>query len=132
MCWARLRWVGELPMAGCCRRQVLSLALEKEGPLVTYGCMASMKTRAGSRDEVVSILLSAVDGLREAGCDIYLVGLSEDDDVTIWVTEVWRTKEHHDASLELPGAKAAIGEAMPMLTGEFTKQELSVVGGLGL
>ena len=99
---------------------------------MTYGCVASMKTRAGSRDEVVSILLSAVDGLRRAGCDIYLVGLSDDDDVTIWVTEVWKSKEHHDASLQLPEAKAAISKAMPMLTGEFTKQELSVVGGLGL
>ncbi|KPI01374.1 Antibiotic biosynthesis monooxygenase [Actinobacteria bacterium OK074] len=99
---------------------------------MTYGCIASMKVRPGSRDDVVAILLSAVDGLREAGCDLYVVGLSDGDDVTIWVTEVWRTKEHHDASLTLPEAKAAIGKAMPMLTGEFTKQELSVVGGLGL
>lgn len=99
---------------------------------MTYGCIASMKTQPGSRDEVVSILLSAVDGLRAAGCDIYIVGLSDDDDVTIWVTEVWRSKGHHDASLTLPEAKAAISEAMPILTGEFTKQELSVVGGLGL
>ncbi|MFF3335175.1 putative quinol monooxygenase [Streptomyces sp. NPDC002888] len=99
---------------------------------MTYGCMASMKTRPGFRDEVVSILLSAVDGLREAGCDIYVVGLSDEDDTTIWVTEVWKTKGHHDASLELPQAKAAINKAMPMLTGEFTKQEVSVAGGLGL
>ncbi|MGW2965186.1 putative quinol monooxygenase [Streptomyces sp. NPDC001220] len=99
---------------------------------MSYGCMASMKTRPGFRDEVVSILLSAVDGLREAGCDIYIVGLADEDDTTIWVTEVWKTKGHHDASLELPEAKAAISKAMPMLTGEFTKQEVSVAGGLGL
>jgi quinol monooxygenase YgiN len=99
---------------------------------MTYGCIASMKTQPDSRDEVVSILLSAADGLREAGCDLYVVGLSHDNDVTIWVTEVLQTKEHHDASLELPEAKAAISKARPMLTGEFTKQELSVAGGLGL
>ncbi|WP_089107007.1 putative quinol monooxygenase [Streptomyces hyaluromycini] len=99
---------------------------------MTYGCMASMKTRPGFRDEVVSILLSAVDGLREAGCAIYIVGLADGDDTTIWVTEVWKTKGHHDASLELPEAKAAISKAMPMLTGEFTKQEVLVAGGLGL
>ncbi|MET8955689.1 putative quinol monooxygenase [Streptomyces sp. NPDC004393] len=96
---------------------------------MTYGCIASMKTQPGSRDEVVSILLSAADGLREAGCHLYLVGPSHDDDVTIWVTEVWQTKEHHDASQELP---EAVSEAMPMLKGGFTKQELSVEGGLGL
>ncbi|MFU0243559.1 putative quinol monooxygenase [Streptomyces scabiei] len=98
---------------------------------MTYGCIASMKTRPGFRDEVAALLLSAADGLRDAGCDLYLVGLS-DDETTIWVTEVWRTKEHHDASLERPEAKDAIGRAMPMLTGEFTKQEMSVAGGLGL
>ncbi|MGW3917210.1 hypothetical protein ACWEBX_37820 [Streptomyces sp. NPDC005070] len=52
--------------------------------------------------------------------------------MTIWVTEVWQSKDHHDASLELPEANAAIGKAMPLLTGEFTRQELSVAGGLGL
>ncbi|PPS88917.1 putative quinol monooxygenase [Streptomyces sp. MH60] len=99
---------------------------------MAYGRIASMKTRPGFRDEVVALLLSGADGLREAGCDLYLVGLSDDDETTIWVTEVWRSREHHDASLELPEAKAAIGRAMPMLTGEFTGQEMSVAGGLGL
>ncbi|AZM74549.1 antibiotic biosynthesis monooxygenase [Streptomyces sp. KPB2] len=99
---------------------------------MSYGCIASMKTRPGCREEVVSLLLSGADGLRSAGCDLYLVGRSDDDETTIWVTEVWRTREHHDASLELPEAKDAIGRAMPMLTGEFTKQEMSVAGGLGL
>ncbi|MFA3872696.1 putative quinol monooxygenase [Streptomyces sp. MMCC 100] len=99
---------------------------------MTYGCIASMKTRPGFRDEVVTLLLSAAGGLREAGCDLCLVGLSDDDETTIWVTEVWRTREHHDASLELPEARDAIGRARPMLTGEFTRQEVSVAGGLGL
>jgi quinol monooxygenase YgiN len=99
---------------------------------VPYGYIGSMKTRPGHRDHVVAILLSGVDGLRQAGCDLYVVSVSDADDVTIWVTEVWQTKEHHDASLQLPETKAAIGKAMPMLTGEFTRQELTVVGGLGV
>lgn len=107
-------------------------APKRKGSSMTYGCIASMKTRPGFREEVVSLLLSAADGLRDAGCELYVVGLSEDDETTIWVTEVWRTREDHDASLELPAAKDAIGRAMPMLTGEFTKQEMSVAGGLGL
>jgi quinol monooxygenase YgiN len=47
------------------------------------------------------------------------------------VTEVWDSKEHHDASLRLPEAKESIAAAMPMLTGEFTSRELTVAGGLG-
>ncbi|MFE9954580.1 putative quinol monooxygenase [Micromonospora sp. NPDC005299] len=97
-----------------------------------YGYLGSMKTRPGCRDDVVAILLSGVDGLREVGCELYVVGVSDQDDVTIWVTEVWQSKEHHDASLRLPETRAAIGRAMPMLTGEFTSQELTVVGGLGV
>ncbi|MEU1839173.1 putative quinol monooxygenase [Micromonospora chersina] len=91
-----------------------------------------MRTRPGCRDDVVAILLSGVEGLREAGCELYVVGVSDQDDVTIWVSEVWRSREHHDASLRLPETRAAIGRAMSMLTGEFTSQEVTVVGGLGL
>jgi quinol monooxygenase YgiN len=99
---------------------------------VPYGYIGSMKTKAGHRDDVVAILLSGVDGLRQAGCDLYVVSVSDADDVTIWVSEIWQTKEQHDASLQLLETKAAIGKAMPMLTGEFTRQELTVIGGLGI
>ncbi|WP_372343098.1 putative quinol monooxygenase [Streptomyces sp. KL116D] len=99
---------------------------------MAHGYIGSMKARPDSRDEVVSILLSGVDGLREAGCHLYVVSVSDDDDVTIWVTEVWQSSTITMLSLELPEAKAAIGSAMPLLTGDFTRQELTVVGGLGL
>jgi quinol monooxygenase YgiN len=97
-----------------------------------YGYIGSMKTKPGHRDDVVAILLSGADGLREVGCDLYVVGVADTDDVTIWVSEVWQSKEAHDASLQLPETRAAIGRAMPMLTGEFTSQEVTVLGGLGV
>ncbi|MFC6063674.1 putative quinol monooxygenase [Streptomyces ochraceiscleroticus] len=100
--------------------------------MAAYGYIGSMKAKPGHRDDVVSILLSGVDHLREAGCDLYIVSTSDADDVTIWVTEVWQSKAHHDASLQLPETKAAISEAMPMLTGEFSSRELTVAGGLGV
>ncbi|WP_222720768.1 hypothetical protein [Actinomadura sp. HBU206391] len=58
--------------------------------------------------------------------------MADDDDVTIWVSEVWKSAQHHEASLRLSETRAAIGRAMPMLTGDFTRQELSVAGGLGV
>jgi quinol monooxygenase YgiN len=97
-----------------------------------YGYAGTMKAKPGKRDEVVEILLSGTEGLREHGCILYVVSNSGADDDTICVTEVWQTKEHHDASLQLPETKDAIGRAMPMLTGEFTSQEMTVVGGLGV
>ena len=97
-----------------------------------YGYIGTMRTRPGRRDEVVAILLRDVEGLREAGCDAYIVSVSAEDDDLIHVTEVWASREHHRASLELPATKAAIAEAMPMLTGELSSQELGVVGGLAI
>ena len=97
---------------------------------MTYGYLGTMRTRPGHRDDVVSILLSGLDGLRAAGCRLYVVGVSETDPDLIWVNEVWDSAEHHAASLQLPQTRAAIGRAMPMLTGEFTSRELSIAGGL--
>jgi quinol monooxygenase YgiN len=86
---------------------------------MAYGYIGSMKTKPGCRDDVVSILLAGIDGLRMAGCHLYVVGSGHADDNTIWVSEVWASKGHHDASLQLTQAKAAISKAMSMLTGVF-------------
>jgi quinol monooxygenase YgiN len=99
---------------------------------MAYGYLGSMRTKAGHRDEVVALLLRDVEALRPAGCRLYVVSLSDTDPDVIWVSEVWESQEHHDASLQLPTAKAAIAEAMPLLTGDFTRQETTVVGGLGV
>jgi quinol monooxygenase YgiN len=95
-----------------------------------YGYLATMRTKAGHRDDVVAILLSGVDGLREVGCRLYLVGVAASDPDIIWVNEVWESKEQHEAALRLPETTAAIDRALPMLTGDFTGQELTIAGGL--
>jgi quinol monooxygenase YgiN len=97
-----------------------------------YGYIGSMKVRPGHRDKVVDILVGGADGLRAAGCHLYAVTVAADDDVTIWVTEVWDSKQHHDDSLQLPETQAAIATVMPMLSGEFFSQEVEVAGGLGI
>jgi quinol monooxygenase YgiN len=97
-----------------------------------YGYVGTMRTTRGNRDEVVKLLLSGAEGLKSAGCHLYVVSVAENDPELIHVTEAWESKEQHDASLQLPETRAAIAKAMPLLTGEFTSQELTVVGGLGL
>lgn len=97
-----------------------------------YGYVGTMKTAPGHRDDVVAILLADVESLRHAGCESYVVSVSDELPDTIHVFEVWQSKEHHAASLQLPATKAAIAQAMPMLTGDFTSRELDVVGGLGV
>jgi quinol monooxygenase YgiN len=97
-----------------------------------YGYIGSMRTRPGKRAEVIDLLLASLDALPAAGCLSYVVSTCATDDDRIWVTEVWESAEHHAASLQLPETRAAIARVMPLLTGEFTRQETGVVGGLGL
>jgi quinol monooxygenase YgiN len=97
-----------------------------------YGLSGKLITRPGQRDEVVAILLRDVQELEAVGCDLYVISISQDDPDAVWVTEVWASRDTHDASLQLPTVRQAIAEAMPMLTGEFEQVELSVVGGLGV
>lgn len=99
---------------------------------MAYGYIGSMRTRPGRRDDVIGILLSGADGLRAAGCHLYAVCTDPADADIVWVTEIWQSAGHHDASLQLPETRAAIAAAMPLLSGEFTRQELTVVGGLGV
>jgi quinol monooxygenase YgiN len=99
---------------------------------VRYGYFGTMRVRPGHRDEVVATLVSGQEGLKAAGCDLYAVGTSATDEDLVWVNEIWVSKEAHDASLQLPEVKAAITATMPLLTGEFTSQEIDIVGGLGV
>lgn len=97
-----------------------------------YGLHGRLTAKPGKRDEVVGLLLRDVEELRGVGCDLYMVSLAPDQPDVVLVTEVWTSREAHRASLQLPSVKAAIAEAMPLLTGEFGGQELQVVGGLGV
>lgn len=97
-----------------------------------FGLYSKLVAKPGQRDALVAILLRDVEALRTHGCELYVVNLAADNDDAVWVTEVWTSKEAHAASLQLSEAKAAIAEAMPLLTGEFDQVQLAVVGGLGL
>ena len=97
-----------------------------------YGYNGTMRTTSGHRDDVIDILLDASGGLRGAGCLLCVVSTTDDDPDLIIVHEVWEGSERHLASLQLPAVQDAIAKARPMLTGEFTSQETTVAGGLGI
>ena len=97
-----------------------------------YGLFVTIHVKPGRRDAVVDILMRDVEASRALGCDLYMVGVSDEKPDVVYVTEVWASREAHRASLNDPAVRAAIAEAMPMLTGEFHSTEFSVVGGLGV
>jgi quinol monooxygenase YgiN len=95
----------------------------------TYG---KITAQPGKRDELAAILLEASRGMEDVdGCRLYIVNIPEDDPNTIWVTELWRDAEAHDASLRDERAIALIRKARPLIAGAESIR-LKPVGGKGL
>ncbi len=95
-----------------------------------YGMIGKMNVTTGKRAEVLSLLLPAVKEM--PGCLSYVIALDPSDENGIWITEVWDSKDSHDASLSLPEVKKSIAAARPMIAG-FSNQVITTpVGGCGL
>ena len=95
-----------------------------------YGLIGKMLVVDGKRDELVAILLQST--ARMPGCLSYIVAKDTTDANAIWITEVWDSKEGHDASLALPAVKDAIAKARPMIAGFSDGVTTTPVGGVGL
>jgi quinol monooxygenase YgiN len=64
------------------------------------------------------------------GCHLYALSSNSTNPDLIWITEIWDSKEDHDASLSLPGVRELISQAIPLLSSAPQKgQELSILGG---
>jgi quinol monooxygenase YgiN len=95
-----------------------------------FGMIGKMITAPGKRSEVISLLLQAVTAM--PGCLSYLVAQDTADENGIWITEVWDSKDSHDASLALPEVRKSIAAARPMIAG-FSNQVITTpVGGYGI
>lgn len=99
-----------------------------------YLLHGKLKAKEGKGEELSSILLEAAQTLKTAkGCDLYAIGKDVTDENSVWVTEIWHSKEDHDNSLKLDSVRSVIMKAMPVLDGMPQKgQELEVMGGLGV
>ena len=95
-----------------------------------YGTIAKMTTAAGKRAEVASLLLQAVTNM--PGCLSYIVAEDPSDENGIWITEVWDSRESHDASLSLPEVRKSIAAARPMITGFSNQTITKPIGGVGI
>lgn len=98
------------------------------------GRYARMTARPGQGDALAAKLLEVADGLREvAGCELYVINRSADDPDVIWVTELWRSQEALDASLDSPDARTAIAQVLELVEEEdgFQRVDLEPLGGVG-
>lgn len=97
-----------------------------------YGCYVKFTAQPEQRDVLVEHLLSAAAIIEKiAGCELYIINTSPTEPESVWVTEVWRSQQEHDASLTIEGAQAAIKHVLPLLAGSPEKTDLLPVGGKG-
>lgn len=98
-----------------------------------YGLTGKIIAQPGQRDTLIGYLLQAAAGMRDLeGCYIYVVSSAPDDPDAIWITEVWRSKDDHQASLALKGTQELIAQARPLIAGFGQRIEVTPLGGKGL
>lgn len=95
---------------------------------MSYANVGTLGAAPGRRDELVELLARRSPDLDGAGCLVYEVGVDEVHPDTVFVVELWTSRESHDASLGLASVRAAIEEARPLLSGEFGGYRFDVVG----
>ena len=86
-------------------------AMMEEGTM--FGTIGRIKTIAGKRDALAAILASGSGEM--PGCISYIVAEDLADADALWITEIWESKEAHQASLSLPAVREAIGKGRPLI-----------------
>ncbi len=95
-----------------------------------YGLIGKINATEGRRDELIEILLQ---GTRDMpGCLTYIIAKDVESADAIWITEVWESEAHHQASLELPDVQDAMAKGRPLIAGFGERFETEPVGGRGL
>lgn len=99
-----------------------------------YFLHGALTAREGSGDALADILIEASKLVSAAkGCRLYVIGRDGHHPDTVFITEIWDTKDDHDASLKNEAVRALIGRAMPLIAGPPQKgQELAIIGGFGI
>jgi len=99
-----------------------------------YLLHGKLTAKQGHRDELATILIQASKLVATAnGCKLYVIGLDSNDENSVFITEIWNTKDDHDNSLKVEGVRELIMKAMPLLDGPPTKgQEIEIIGGSGV
>lgn len=105
-------------------------ACARQGGGSMYGLIGKMTAVPGQRDALIAILLEGVSGM--PGCLSYVVARDPTDPDAIWITEVWDSKDSHEASLSLPAVREAISRGRPLIAGFSDNVETEPVGGHGL
>ncbi|GEN54863.1 putative quinol monooxygenase [Halobacillus faecis] len=98
-----------------------------------FSLFGKFTVQEDERDSMVNLLLEAADSLQNLEeCEVYLVNISESEPNAVYVYEVWKSEEAHQASLTLETTQTLIRRAKPIITGMERVKTLQTRGGKGL
>ena len=98
-----------------------------------FGMHGKLTAHPGQREALLQHMLTAAELVSGApGCYLYVVAISPSDRDALWVTEAWRSRADHDASLSIPGVKELIARARPLIAGMSDQVITIPVGGKGI
>ena len=98
---------------------------------MAVGRYAKAVAKPGKGEELARILLDVARALEAVpGCELYVINRAVDDPDTVWVTEIWRSQDELDASLQAEGARERIGAVRDLVEG-FERIDLEPLGGVG-
>ena len=98
-----------------------------------FGMCGKMIAKEGQRDALLAAMLEAsrlVSPLK--GCEIYVVSTLPSEPDAVYVMEVWRSQEDHDASLKHDSVKALITRTRPLIASFSDSVRMVPIGGKGL
>lgn len=101
---------------------------------IMYLLHGKLTAKDGHAGRLADILLEASKLVSTAiGCRLYVISIDENDLNSVYVTEIWDSKEDHNNSLKVEGVRELITSAIPILGAQPTKgQELEILGGSGI
>jgi enamine deaminase RidA (YjgF/YER057c/UK114 family) len=95
-----------------------------------FGLIGKMVATPGNRDTLASIILDGSGAM--PGCLSYVISKDPREAEALWITEVWDSASHHQASLGMPAVREAITKARPLIASFGDGVQLEPIGGHGL
>ncbi len=94
-----------------------------------FGLHVQIDATPGNGDKLEALLREAGEAMRDNGhCLLYLVSRSPEPSDRVFVTELWTSREAHDASLQDERTREQIARGRPLIAA-FRSEELRPVGG---
>jgi quinol monooxygenase YgiN/mannose-6-phosphate isomerase-like protein (cupin superfamily) len=99
--------------------------------MASVGRYAKATAKPGRGGELAGVMLEVASSLQNTpGCELYVVNRDAGDPDVVWVTEIWRSQEALDASLEAEGAQEQIARVRDLVQ-DFDRIDVEPLGGVG-